>query len=322
MSRKVIFDTDIGIDDAMALLFLHYSPEVSLEAICTVAGNASITDVTRNALYMCERFSIDAPVFEGAVGSIGVALTTGYPDFVHGANGLGNIDTPVTSRRAEDLAAAAAIVDLARKYPGEISIVAVGRLSNIANALELCPELPTLIDELIVMGGVFMRNNNTGNVSPVAEANIAGDPEAADAVFTSGLETTIVGLDVTHATTMDESFIDQLKESAGDAGQCIYDITRYYFDFYEEIAGERNCPIHDSSAVACLIAPEHYTMVSGPVRVVTDGIAMGQTIFGANADAYAIDAWNLQPDCSICVDVDAEAVKSLYLDTLALAANN
>ncbi|MEL7044112.1 MAG: nucleoside hydrolase [Pseudomonadota bacterium] len=319
--KRVVFDTDIGIDDAMALLFLHYAPGVQLEAICTVAGNASLDNVTRNALHVCERFAIDAPVFRGASGPIGPALGKAHPDFVHGQNGLGDIEFDNPHRRAEDTAAADALVDLARAAPGELSVIAVGRLSNIALALERCPELPGLLRELVVMGGVFMRHNHRGNVSPVAEANIAGDPSAADRVFGSGIATTIVGLDVTLDTIMDEAFIGELRETAGDAG-VTHGITRFYFDFYSRVRGERSCPIHDSSAVACLLAPDLYTRESGPVRVVREGFAMGQTILGAHPERYESDAWRDWPECRVCVAVDSDAVRSLYLRTLQHAAVN
>src|SRR6056297_2850364 len=127
MVKRVIFDTDIGIDDAMALLFLHVAPGAELAAITTVAGNASLDNVTRNALAVAERFGIDAPVFRGAAGPLGAALGEGYPDFVHGDNGLGDVPLPAPARRAEALPAAEAIVALARQQPGELSVVAVGR---------------------------------------------------------------------------------------------------------------------------------------------------------------------------------------------------
>jgi len=318
--KRVVFDTDIGIDDAMALLFLHYAPQAHIEAICTVAGNASLDNVTRNALYVCERFGIDAPVYRGAPGPIGPTLGTEHPDFVHGRNGLGNISFAEPQRGAETLAAADALVTLARRHPGEISVVAVGRLSNLALALHRCPELPELLREIVVMGGVFMRRDHVGNVSPVAEANIAGDPRAADRVFGSGVRTTIVGLDVTQETPMDDAFVDALRGNAGDAGAFIHAITRFYFDFYSGVNGSRVCPIHDSSAVACLLAPELYGRESGPVRVACDGIAMGQTILGPHAERYASDAWRDRPSCEVCVHVDADAVRALYLNTLARAA--
>lgn len=317
--KRVIFDTDIGIDDAMALLFLHHAPDVHLEAICTVAGNASLANVTRNALHVCERFAIDAPVYRGALGPMADALGKEHPDFVHGSNGLGNIEFADPLRAAAGDDAAAAIVDLARNNPGDISVVAVGRLTNLARALALCPELPGLLRELVVMGGVFLRRDHVGNVSPVAEANIAGDPTAADIVLGSGIATTIVGLDVTQETRMDEAFIDTLRREAGEAGAFIHAITRFYFDFYEGVNGARFCPIHDSSAVACLLAPQLYRRERGPVRVVRDGIAMGQTILGAHPERYASDAWLNRPACEVCVEVQPEGVRKLYLDTLRRA---
>ncbi|MFT4769493.1 MAG: purine nucleosidase [Glaciecola sp.] len=317
--KRVIFDTDIGIDDAMALLFLHYAPELRIEAITTVSGNASIANTTRNACYVRERFGIDARVFRGASGPLGPALGQGHPDFVHGKNGLGDISFPDPLQGAELQSAPEAIVELAEAYPGEVTVVAVGRLSNLAKALDLCPRLPQLLKDVVVMGGVFMRRGHQGNVSPVAEANMAGDPTAADRVFNSGLDVTVVGLDVTEETVMDESFIDALREQAGDAGAFINDITRFYFDFYESINGDRSCPIHDSSAVAYLLAPQHYQVETGPTRVVCDGIAMGQTILGLHPERYASDSWLERPSCRICTSVDAAAVKALYLETLSLA---
>lgn len=319
--KRVIFDTDIGIDDAMALLFLHYSPDVQLEAICTVAGNASLANVTRNALYVCERFQIDAPVHSGAASPVAGALSTAHPDFVHGGNGLGNLQFADPARGTASDDAASAIIELARRHPREMSIVAVGRLTNLARALEQCPELPALLGEVVVMGGVFLRRDHVGNVSPVAEANIAGDPTAADIVLGSGIRTTVVGLDVTQETRMDEAFIASLRREAGDAGEFIHAITRFYFDFYEGVNGGRVCPIHDSSAVACLLAPQLYGRERGPVRVVRDGIAMGQTILGPHPERYASDAWLARPSCEVCVEVDAEGVRALYLATLQGAAS-
>ena len=261
--KRVVFDTDIGIDDALALLFLHFSPDVELQAIVSGFGNASVDATTRNALFIKDKFGITAPVYRGAATAMGPALFDGYPDFVHGSNGLGNIAIGEVRSTEESLAGAAAIVECARRRPGEVSIVAVGRLTNVAAALELCPELPELVAELVVMGGVFGFNEHRGNVSPVAEANIAGDPQAADRVFTSGLRTTIVGLDVTQETIMDRDYFDLLRRSAGAAGQFIHDISRFYLAFHEQTTGRYACPVHDSSAVAFLLRPELFTTIDG-----------------------------------------------------------
>lgn len=320
--KKVIFDTDIGIDDAMALLFLHYARDVDLKAIVTGFGNASIDDTTRNALYVRDRFNIAAPVYRGAAESIGSSLFDSYPDFVHGKNGLGDVDIPHVRATHESTEGAQAIVDIATANPGDISLVAVGRLSNVANALKLCPELPQLLRELIVMGGAFGFNGHRGNVSPVAEANIAGDPEAADIVFQSGIPTTIVGLDVTAQTTMDDDFFERLRNEAGDAGQFIFDISRHYLAFHEERTGRHVCSVHDSSAVAYLLAPELFTTRDAGVRVVSTGPAMGQTIWSDPNVSYQTGTWGELPRCKICTDVNSRGLLTLYRETLLSAVDH
>ena len=315
--KRVIFDTDIGIDDAMALLFLHHSPEVELVAITTGFGNASVSTTTRNALYVKGLFNLNAAVYAGASMPIGNSLGEGYPDFVHGKNGLGDIPLTTPVLKSERTKAAQAIVELAKANPHELSIVAVGRLTNLALALELHPELPSLVKELIVMGGVFGYNGHRGNVSPVAEANIAGDPTAADIVFTSGIPTTIVGLDVTAETVMSEAYIAQLRQRAGASGEFIYQISRFYLNFYEKISGKAECPIHDASAVAYLLNPELYRTEAAVVRVATEGIGIGQTIHDSTRRTYATNDWLNRPACNICVGVDAPGVLAMYMSTLS-----
>ena len=319
MTKQVIFDTDIGIDDAMALLFLHYSPDVALRGIVSGFGNASVDITTRNALFLRDKFGIDAPVFRGAGEPIGPRLGSGYPDFVHGSNGLGDIDIPDTFSQAEGVSGAQGIVDLVKASPGELSIVAVGRMTNLALALDICPALPELVREVVIMGGAFGFNGHRGNVSPVAEANIAGDPLAADRVFSSGLPVSIVGLDVTQETMVTEPFFDELRESAGEAGELVHRISRFYLDFHEAALGARQCPVHDSSAVAYLLRPDFFGTESGVVRVVTEGIATGQTILGRPDAKYEADAWNGRNTCKVCTTVDAARVLGLYQQTLSLA---
>lgn len=317
--KRVIFDTDIGIDDAMALLYLHYAVDVELLAVVSGFGNADIETTTRNTLFLKEKFGIDAPVFRGAAGPIGISMFDDYPDFVHGNNGLGDINIPDPEIEAEDTDGAAAIVALAKKHPGEISIVAVGRMTNLANALQLCPELPNLVREVVIMGGAFGFNGHRGNVSPVAEANIAGDPTAADRVFSAGFRLSIVGLDVTHEVRLNEDAFESLRDTAGEAGRFIYDISRYYVNFHEQLTGVRECPVHDSSAVAYLLNPDIYETRDAIVRVATEGIALGQTIWDDPGTPAAHEAWQDIPACRICTGVDSEKMLRGYLNTLSLA---
>lgn len=319
--KQVIFDTDIGIDDAMALLFLQYSPEVELRGIVTGFGNASIENTTRNTLFLKELFNIDAPVYRGAAGPIGGRPGDGYPDFVHGKNGLGDIEITEPGIQAESVSGAQGIVDLVSNNPDEMSIVAVGRMTNLARALELCPELPSLVKEVIVMGGAFGFNGHRGNVSPVAEANIAGDPQAADIVFSSGLPITIVGLDVTHEVVATRQFFDDLRAAAGVAGELIYRISRFYLDFHQETTGHYACSVHDSSAVAYLLRPDLFTTQQAVVRVVTAGIATGQTIFCSPGAKYESRQWQDKPEVRICTGVDSDGLLALYSETLGLASD-
>ena len=171
------------------------------------------------------------------------------------------------------------------------------------------------------MGGAFGFNGHRGNVSPVAEANIAGDPLAADRVFTSGLRITIVGLDVTQETVARRHFFETLKDNAGSAGDFIYRISRFYLDFHERVTGRHECPVHDSSAVAYLLSPYPFTTTAAGVRVVTEGIAIGQTIFGDPDADYESTAWKDKPVCRICTGVNADMVLELYAETLSLAGN-
>lgn len=316
--KKVIFDTDIGIDDAMALLFLHYAPDVDLRAIISGFGNASIENTTRNALYIKEKFDIDAAVYRGAAQPMRQEFLHDYPDFVHGNNGLGDIEIVSPRGTEEALSGAQAMVALARQHPGEFSIVAVGRMTNLAQALALCPELPELLHEVVVMGGAFGFNGHTGNVTAVAEANIAGDALAADIVFNSGMPLTIVGLDVTHETVADQEFFADLRDRAGEAGTFIHRISRYYLDFHERAHGKLECPIHDASAVSYLLNPASYVTREGPVRVVTEGDNRGQTILQA---ARIDNTGNELKACKICTAVDPVAVRDLFASTLRLAAD-
>jgi len=312
--KRVIFDTDVGIDDAMALLFLHYAPAVELLAIVTGFGNASVENTTRNTLYIKETFGIRAPVYRGAAGPITRGLERGFPDFVHGANGLGDIAFDDPAVHAETTSGAQGIVDLAYQFPQQLSIVAVGRLTNLALALELCPELPGLIREVVVMGGAFGYNGHSGNVTAHAEANIAGDPVAANRVFGSELQLTIVGLDVTEETIATPRFFEHLRQHAAHAGEFIHRISRCYLDFHQRINGSYECPVHDSSAVAYLLRPDIFVTRQGRVRVATEGANQGQTMFN---EAGAGEVAN----CKICTAVDADALLRLYTATICSGGN-
>lgn len=314
---KVIFDTDVGIDDAVALLMLEASPRVDLIGIVTGFGNASLSTTTRNALYIKERFGIAAPVYRGAADSLAERLGEGVPDFVHGKNGLGDIELFEPTLAVDPMPGAEAIVALAKQHPGEVTLVAVGRMTNVAQALRLEPELPGILKNIVIMGGVFGFNGHRGNVSPVTEANIGGDPLAADIVMGCGADIVVVGLDVTNETIVDQAFFEGLCKTAGDAGQLIHDSNQFYLKFHHGKSGLFECPVHDASAVAYLLRPDLFVTQTAVVRVVTEGIALGQTIHADPEPYYDIKAWHDRPTVQICTGVDAAGVRACCESTLA-----
>ncbi len=314
---KVIYDTDPGVDDAMALLLLARHKDVDLIGITTCFGNATIETTTRNALYLKQLFGIAAPVSRGAPGPLAEHAASEPPTFVHGDNGLGNIPIPEVTATADPRPAAQLIIDLVRANPGDVTIIAVGRMTNLALAMRLDPGIVPLVKSVSVMGGAFGRNGHGGNVTPVAEANIAGDPAAADMVFGAGWPLTIVGLDVTHESVMTDDYVQQLARDAGRDGQFLWDVSRFYAGFYTSTGQTRSgFAVHDSSAVAYALHPEFFTVQRGAVRVVSEGIARGQTILRPEGYFDHARDWDGRPSVNVCVGVDAAAFLKFYRDTV------
>lgn len=179
MTKKIILDTDPGIDDAMAILFAEAHPDIDLMAITTVYGNATIDNATQNTLYLKKKFGMKALVAKGADKPL-VKAPVGATVVVHGEAGFGDVKAPsALDVSAIDTPAYQFIIDSVRAEPGEITLVAVGPLTNLALALEADPEIVNLVKEVVVMGGAFGENDHRGNVTPFAEANIHDDPHAA-----------------------------------------------------------------------------------------------------------------------------------------------
>jgi inosine-uridine nucleoside N-ribohydrolase len=200
--------------------------------------------------------------------------------------------------------------------PGEITLVAVGRMTNLAIALRINPDIAANVKQVVIMGGALGTNGFTGNVTPCAEANIIGDPHAADIVFQADWPLTMVGLDVTMKTNMKEDFMLRLKNNGGETGEFIYQISRFYDDFHRETLGMDGFAVHDSSAIAFAIDPTLFTVGTGAIRVVTEGIAMGQTILAPADKSFPPSPWDGVPHKQICVDVDSQGLLDLYEKTI------
>ncbi|WP_318490540.1 nucleoside hydrolase [Photobacterium leiognathi] len=316
MTKKIILDTDPGIDDAMAILFAEAHPDIDLIGITTVYGNATIDNGMHNALYLKQRFSMEALVAKGTDKPL-IRDPVGATVVVHGEAGLGDVTAPHSlDTKAIEKPAYQFIIDSVRANPGEITLVGVGPLTNLALALKAAPDIVDLVKEVVVMGGAFGENNHRGNVTPFAEANIHDDPHAADKVFTASWPVVIIGLDVTEESFFTSQYLDELRDDAGEVGQFIWDISRYYLKFYSEKVGMDGCHVHDPSAIAYVIQPSLFKTRRGPIRVITDGPAGGMTIQKVDQRNYMIDEWRLFPAQQVGVEVDNKTLLSLYRETL------
>jgi purine nucleosidase len=316
--HKVIFDTDPGVDDAMALYFALAHPDIALLGITTVFGNVTVQQATTNALYLARIAGREIPVAQGT--PVPIAKQPAMPpDFIHGADGLGNlpsrIDVPGVP---EPLSAAEYIVEMARAHPGEITLVAVGPLSNLGLALQLEPTLPALLKQVVLMAGTVIE---PGNVSPVAEANVWNDPDAADLVFTAGWNLTMVGLDVTHRMVLASNFFEAIAQHQKHlATDTLLHAVRFYSDFYSGIRPElgHGCFGHDVLAFAWLVAPQLFRTQEGRVRVATTGIGNGQTIMDRHGGLrYPQAGWEQgRPATRVCMEVDAAGCRQLIDEVL------
>jgi len=319
--QTIVVDTDPGIDDAMALLYLRACPSLSIAAITTVFGNASVEVTTRNAGYLARRFGIDAPVFAGAAGPLRGERTE-FPVHVHGRNGLGDVAIPQELLRAPTAGLAhERLVKLIREAPHQISVLTLGPLTNLALALRHDPSIVGLVKRVVVMGGAFGWGERRGNVSPVAEANIRSDPHAADEVFAAPWPVTVVGLDVTMRCIFTTQEARALAIGGGEGGRFLWDISRHYEAMYGKHDGISGCCLHDVAAAVYLVEPQLFTTVSGPIRVATSGIAIGQTIQKPPGLSFPPGDWDATPPHEACREVDSRALIEAYSTTLLAHAN-
>ena len=310
----VILDTDPGIDDAMALFLLLRSPAVDLRAITTVYGNASVATTTRNACHLRRIFAASTPVSRGASRPLTSAHDVAYPTAIHGVDGMGGEANAAFSEELLDVRPAHELIcDMVNAEPGKITLLAIGPLTNLALALRHDPGIASKVSQVVIMGGAFATQGHGGNVTPVAEANIFNDPEAADLVFTAAWPVVAVGLDVTQQVVMSEDYLAGLQHRGGGAGDFLWQATREYQRHYQARDGIAGLYSHDASAAAFLIAPDAFTTRSGPLRTVTEGIARGQTI-QADAAYGSVDSspWAGCPSQRVCVGVNAAKVLELF----------
>jgi inosine-uridine nucleoside N-ribohydrolase len=313
MTHKIIIDTDPGIDDAMAIFFAFQAKEIEVLGLTTVYGNVSADMASKNGLALVELAGLDIPVCKG-VARPWVGEESTYAHFVHGDDGFGNIDHPKTTRTLDPRTAAQFIIDMARQYPGEITIVAVAPLGNLALALRLEPALPSLIKAVNIMGGAAFV---PGNVTPVAEANIWNDAHAAQIVFAADWKINMFGLDVTYDVPFKPEFMEALEAVNPLLGGFVAKSSQFYSDFYSQGKDERVCFYHDAFPIAYLIQPQIFHMTPGHMRIGTDDLHKGQTSF-APKNTTTSPSWLDAHVVNVATKVDHAELSKLFINTYAL----
>lgn len=312
MPRKIIIDTDPGVDDAMAIFFALCSPELEVIGLTTIFGNVHTDLATANALRLLEIAGRpDIPVAKGADDPLGGPFGGPVP-FVHGDDGQGNAFLPPPAGQAVDQAAAIFIIERVLAAPGEITLVPIGPLTNIALALRLEPRIAQRVREVVLMGGNAL---GPGNATPAAEANIHNDPEAADIVFGAPWSVTMVGLDVTHKVVMSDQHLALYGTIQNPLAQHIARIVPHYRNFFHDAYGLEGIFVHDSSAIAYLIDPSLFKVERWPVRVDTGhGLSRGKTLPALGE--RLLPPWEGRPPVNVCVEVEAARLIELELSRI------
>ncbi|XP_049401485.1 uridine nucleosidase 1-like [Solanum stenotomum] len=304
--EKIIIDTDPGIDDSMAILMAFQTPEVEILGLTTIFGNATTKAATRNALILCETAGYpDTPVAEGSLET----LKRGEPhiaDFVHGSDGLGNLFLPSPNSKKIEKSASEFLVDKVSEYPGEVSILALGPLTNLALAVKRDSNFASKVKRVVILGGSFFA---LGNANPAAEANIYGDPEAADIVFTSGANIDVVGINITTQVKMTDADLDELRQSEGKHAKLLCNMCKFYRNFHVKSEGVYGVFPHDPVTFVALVRPDLFTYKKGVVRVETQGICVGHTLLDQGLKKWnTSNPWTDFSPVSVAWTVDVDEV--------------
>jgi len=296
----IVLDCDPGHDDAIALLLALASPELELRGVTTVAGNQTLEKTTANAIRVLEFVDrTDVPVAAGADRPL--VREPFVAAHVHGETGLDGPALPPAAGEAVPQHA----VDFLAEHARGATLVAVGPLTNVALLLALHPDAAP--KRIVLMGGAIAE----GNVTPAAEFNIWADPEAARRVFASGVDLTMVGLDVTHKALMTPEHADRLRTSSR-AGKLVAELFDFYHRFHKQTYDLPGSPIHDALALAYVLRPDLLETVERHVAIDCESeLCRGRTV---------VDVWRRtgqEPNAHVAVGVDGEAFLELLLERVA-----
>ncbi|MEU9889915.1 nucleoside hydrolase [Sphaerisporangium sp. NPDC051011] len=298
--RRVVVDTDMGIDDACALLYLAGRPDAEVAAVTSVAGNCPEEQAARNIAHVAGLAGLEAPVARGAAEPLPGAPPV--PRDSHGADGLGDLGLDRPPPPATDETAAALLVRLARERPGELDLLALGPLTNLALALRADPAVFTKYRSVVVVGGSGPGGER------LSDTNVTCDPEAARAVLSAPHgELTMVGVNVTATTLLPDTALDVLRAAGTPGARFAAAVLAAYRDIKRRRLGRPVIPLHDPLAAGVLLDPGLVTeAVTGPVAVVRDGTSW-----------RARPAAGPGPDARVVTAVDAARFVARFTATLA-----
>lgn len=308
MSVSVILDCDPGIDDALALALLIGRADVDLVGVTTVAGNVALPVTTANALRLCSLFDrTDVPVVAGA--SVPLRRSSVFADYVHGADGLGGAPVPSTRQQATSGFGPDFIIEQLRARPGEITLIAVGPMTNVALALRKEPRITEWVKQVVVMGGAWTR----GNITPAAEFNFYADPDAAAIVLDAEWQPVLTTLDLTLQARVDDQVMDRWRAFGSLSSSLLVPALANYFD-NRAAAGTIRAPrshisalggpaVHDAAAAAYAIAPELFTAMPAKSQVETRGeLTAGMSV---------VDFTSPAPNSTVLTELDVDGFWTL-----------
>jgi purine nucleosidase len=253
--RKFLIDTDTASDDAVALIMAHRWKDVQVVGVTIVNGNVPVEQGVKNALYTLNICNASTPVYIGCTKPI--LRQCNYADWFHGTDGMGNMYYPEPTSKPALTHAVDAIIDTIKTYPGEITLVTLGPLTNIATALLRAPEIASLVQRCVIMGGAA---NTVGNVTPAAEYNIWVDPEAAKIVFHSSMVMEMVGWELSrHDAALSIAEIETIINFGTETGRLAMECNKTAFDASMTIQGASGLTLADPVAMAIALEPDIIT---------------------------------------------------------------
>eukprot|EP00271_Cylindrocystis_brebissonii_P000709 TRINITY_DN10928_c0_g2_i1.p1 TRINITY_DN10928_c0_g2~~TRINITY_DN10928_c0_g2_i1.p1 ORF type:complete len:347 (-),score=50.62 TRINITY_DN10928_c0_g2_i1:578-1591(-) len=313
--KKIIIDTDPGVDDTMAILLALASPEVEILGLTTIFGNVKTPTATSNAILLMEMTGhSEIPVAEGELVTSKGAPKIHVADFVHGTDGMGNTFPDPPKGSAISKSGPQFLVDVCAEFPGEITVVALGPLTNLSKAVKMDSKFATNVKQIVILGGAFFCN---GNVNPCTEANIYGDPDAADDVFTCGADIIAVGINITHQVFLTAKELEELRDSPGPYGVFLYNMCQYYMAYHKDAYGMDAIYLHDPATMVAAFRPDLFTYISGAVRVQTEGISTGLTCLNSSVKKFHGESpWTGKPPVKVAVTVESAEVAKICKERL------